>query len=82
MTLSLISYQSSEVEAASEKWDLVQNMLTFHVAQGQTYWNTHAPNVGLPATTGAFNTATSFLTDLRDAAWEKVMAEMNRMRTA
>lgn len=71
-----------EAVAAGELWQLLADLHTALTAGGQAYWNQVAPDAGLPATTGAYNTAMAFLTARRDKAMSRALAAINRWRTA
>lgn len=63
-------------------WQLLKELYDTLNAGGQAYWNTIAPDAGLPATSGAYTTAMSFLTTRRDKAASRAVAALNRWRLA
>lgn len=71
-----------EAQAAITAWRDAEDSRAFHVSQGQAYYDARAPGAGLPTGAAAYNTATTFITNARDKAWERALAAINRWRLA
>lgn len=71
-----------DARGAMADWQLLKELYDTLNTGGQAYWNTIAPDAGLPATSGAYTTAMSFLTTRRDKAASRAVAALNRWRLA
>lgn len=67
---------------AIEDWRLLRDLRAELVTGGQAYWDTIAPDAGLPTGSAAYNTALSFLATRRDKAMSRAAAAVNRWRLA
>lgn len=71
-----------EALVALTQWREAEDARAFHVAQGQAYYDQRAPGAGLPTGAAAYGTATTFVTNVRDKAWERALAAINEWRQA